>query len=169
MRNILVNQFGDRIRALSCALHDQEGLFDFNCNHLVSGSSMSQLAGTRDGNEQEFSPVFREKKLGVRLDTVVFDWGRPPPTHVKIGVDGNELAILRGMRRLLGSNAKPRSLQVEINARYKDELFEFLREAGYEWCHRHDTELGKSLIDKGQDPDQVAHNALFRPVGAHAG
>jgi FkbM family methyltransferase len=163
MRNILANQFGDRIHALSCALHDREGLFDFNYNNLVSGSSMSQLGGTKDGDEQEFSPVFRESKLGVRLDTLVFDWGLPPPAHVKIDVDGNELAILQGMRRLLASDAKPRSLQVEINARYKDELFRFLRDLGYVWYRRHDTQHGKNLISGGKDPDQVAHNALFRP------
>ena len=164
MRNIAANGFGDVVRPLSCALHDREGTFDFNYNSLVSGSSMSQLDGTKDGDEQEFAPVFREGKLGVRLDTLVFEWGLPAPTHVKIDVDGNEMPILHGMKRVLSAAAKPRTMQVEINQRYRDELFRFLADCGYVQYHRHDTEHGKQLIASGKDPEQVAHNALFRPA-----
>jgi FkbM family methyltransferase len=164
MRNIAANRFGDVIHPLSCALHDREGTFDFNYNNMVSGSSMSQLGGTKDGDENEFAPVFRECKLGVRLDTLVFDWGMPAPTHIKIDVDGNELSILQGMQRVLSSPSKPRTLQVEINQRYRDALFDFMRDQGYEKYHRHDTENGKKLLAEGKDPELVAYNALFKPA-----
>jgi hypothetical protein len=86
-----------------------------------------------------------------------------PPDHVKIDVDGNEMLVLRGMRELLSGSRRPKTLQVEINARYKAELFAFLSETGYEHYKRHDTMLGQKLIESGRDPETVPHNALFRP------
>ena len=74
------------------------------------------------------------------------------------------MPILHGMQKVLSAQAKPRTMQVEINQRYRDELFRFLADCGYVQYHRHDTEHGKQLIASGKDPEQVPHNALFRPA-----
>jgi FkbM family methyltransferase len=164
MRNIAANKLHGVVTPISAAVHGSDGMFDFNYTSLASGSSMSQLGGTKDADEKTFQPVFTEGKIGIRLDTMVFDWGLPTPDHIKIDVDGNELVILNGMQRVLSGQKRPSSLQVEINLRYRDELLRFMEEFGYEKYHRHDTAHGQSLIAAGQDPEQVAHNALFRPA-----
>lgn len=164
LHNISLNGFHDRAHPMNCALHDREGVFDFNYFDWTPGSSMSQLDSLKDGGERAFRPVVRESKIAVTLDKLVRDGFVRQPDHVKIDVDGNELLILRGMREILTGNAPPRTLQVEVNARYKNELFALLREFGYEMYRRHDTQRGQAKISSGTDPDVVAHNVLFRPV-----
>lgn len=164
LRNIAVNDFGGFVRPFSCALHDSEGVFDFNYQSFAAGSSMSQLNATRDGEEREFRPVVREAKLSASLDRLLRDGALRAPTHIKLDVDGNELPILHGMRQLLAGNERPRSLQVEVNQRYRSELMRFLGDCGYRQYHRHDTADGLRQIAEGRDPEQVAHNALFRPI-----
>jgi hypothetical protein len=149
-------------------LHDASGIFDFNYCSLDPGSSMSQLGATRDGEEQEFGPVAVEAKLAVTVDDLVAAGSMRPPSHVKIDVDGNEMLILKGMRRLLSGPNAPRTMQVEINARYRDALFAFLAEVGFEMVEAHHTLNGKAMIAAGKNPNDIAHNAVFRPNQAHA-
>lgn len=168
LRNIAANNFQDRVRPLSCALHDASGIFDFNYYSLDPGSSASQLGATRDGEEQEFGPVAVEAKLAVTVDDLIAAGSMRPPCHVKIDVDGNEMLILKGMRRLLSGPAAPRTMQVEINARYRDALFAFLTEVGFEMIETHYTLNGKAMIAAGKNPHDIAHNAVFRPNQSHA-
>ena len=39
--------------------------------------------------------------LGITLDTLVYSFGVDIPDYIKIDVDGNELLILQGAKRLL--------------------------------------------------------------------
>jgi FkbM family methyltransferase len=163
MRNIVLNRMEQVVQPAACALHDRDGVFDFNYENLGAGSSMSQLAATRDGEEREFRPVVREAKLATSLDRIIESGSLQPPHHVKLDVDGNELLILRGMQRLLGGPMRPRTLQVEINQRYRAELLSFMDQCGYVQYHRHDTAHGLEQIAQGRPAADVAHNALFRP------
>jgi hypothetical protein len=43
----------------------------------------------------------------------VFNWGFDMPTHIKIDVDGTELDVLRGARRVL-ADERLRTLLIEI-------------------------------------------------------
>jgi FkbM family methyltransferase len=164
--NIALNNVAGIVSPISAALHDREGVFPFNYHNWVAGSSMSQLGGTVDGEEVEFRPVIAELKVAVTLDRLVADGAVRPPDHVKIDVDGNELQVLRGMTKVLTGPHRPRSLQVEINARHRAELFAFLGDCGFEVYHRHYTQLGAKAVAAGKDPEEVAHNALFRPRAA---
>ena len=163
LHNVHLNRMSDRVVPLCCALHDRRGFFDFHYHSVVAGSSMHQLDCRVDGDEVAFQPVISERKLGMTVDALLEEGVIRPAHHVKIDVDGNELLVLRGMRRLLTGGDRPRSLQVEINRRYKAELFAFLSECGYEQRARHDTAFGKSLLAAGRDPETVAHNAVFGP------
>lgn len=161
LHNIGLNGLDHSVIPLCCALHDRAGFFDFHYRSVLPGSSMSQLDSLVDGDEVAFEPVVSERKLATTVDALIEDGVLEPPHHVKIDVDGNELLVLKGMDRLLSAAQRPRSLQVEINRRYKAELFAFLDAHGYEHRQRHDTQLGQSLIAAGRDPDEVAHNAVF--------
>ena len=85
-----------------------------------------------------------------------------PATHVKLDVDGNELLVLRGMRALLGSDRRPRTLQVEISVRHKEELLAYVAGIGYELAEKHFTMLGKKQLAAGADPESLPYNAVFR-------
>jgi FkbM family methyltransferase len=161
LRNVAANQFQDRVRAFACALHERSAVLDFNYYSLEPGTAMSQLGSTKDADEREFKPVACEWKLAVSVDDLIANGDMRPPTHVKLDVDGNELFVLQGMRKLLAGPNAPRTLQVEINHRYKDALYGFLEECGFNQAEAHHTLNGKNMIANGADPTSIAHNAVF--------
>lgn len=160
--NISVNKLNGIITPLSCAIGGKVCLLDFNYKSLVSGTADSQLGTLKDMNEELFSPEFIEAKICETMDHLVFEYGLKAPTHIKIDVDGNELDILRGMQDCLVVH-QPRSVLVEINQRYKDELFDFMHVCGYEEALKGYTMAGQERIDAGEDPSLIAYNALFVP------
>lgn len=163
LQNVKLNDLMGVIWPLDCALHDDFGVLEFNYTDLQPGSSMNQLGSTKDASEKPFAPAMTELKVAMPLDMLVNRGVVRPPDHIKIDVDGNEMLVLRGMRRVLAGARKPKSLQVEINSRYKAELYAFMSDMCYEQYRRDDTQLGHKLIAAGRDPETVAHNALFRP------
>lgn len=161
MQNIALNGLAERAKVISAALSDSTGFFDFNIREAIAGSSMSQLGQTIDGNGEAFVPVLRECKAAFTLDDLVAAGTVRSPDAVKIDVDGNELLVLAGMKGVLGSDARPRSVQVEVNHRYEAELDDFMQDLGYHLTHRHHTHIGKRKIARGADPISVAHNAVY--------
>lgn len=162
LHNVSRNGFSKNVRVISAALHESEGFFDFHYQQAEPGSSMSQLADTRDAAGQEFQPAFTEYKYATTLDRLVQRGELRAPDLIKIDVDGNELLIVRGMRNLLSGPRPPRALQIEINTRYKADLFALLSECGYTSVVRHDTQSGKAAIAAGKDPEAIGYNAIFR-------
>jgi hypothetical protein len=65
------------------------------------------------------------------------------------------------MHRLLAGDNAPRTIQVEINARHKDELYSLLSRLGYRLTEKHFTLHGKKQIAAGIDPESVGYNAVF--------
>lgn len=161
MQNIALNGLTERTKVISAALSDSSGFFDFNIREATPGSSMSQLGQTIDGNGKAFVPVLREWKAAFSLDDLVANAIVRSPDVVKIDVDGNELLVLAGMKDVLGTHARPRSVQVEVNHRYEAELDSLMRSHGYRLKDRHQTSIGKRKIAAGADPISVAHNAVY--------
>lgn len=161
MQNIALNGLVERSKVISAALSDATGFFDFNIREAIPGSSMSQLGQTIDGNGEAFVPVLRECKAAFKLDDLVADGTVRSPNVIKIDVDGNELLVLAGMKIVLASDARPRSVQVEVNHRYEAELDAFMQTFGYTLQERHHTHIGKRKIAAGADPLSVAHNAVY--------
>jgi FkbM family methyltransferase len=163
LTNISVNNLNGIVIPMSCALGDKIERLDFNYKDIESGSSDSQLGTLMDMNEREFVPRCIEAKVAETIDHLVAQHALEPPTHIKIDVDGNELLILSGMRNTL-TTAKPRPIQVEVNQRYKSNLFELLNQCGYKEVVKGYTMYGQQRIDAGDDPSLISYNALFVPM-----
>lgn len=86
-------------------------------NHLASVAGSSQAGTARR----------RVVVPAVQLDSLLD--GRRPPTLVKIDVEGAELMVLRGAKRLLAS-CRP-TLLVEVASTHADAVGELLRAASY--------------------------------------
>jgi FkbM family methyltransferase len=162
LHNVKANRLDGAVQVMSCALNDSEGHFDFNYYSDVSGSSNSQLNGAHDGAEREFKPVLTERKFATTIDSLLASGAIRPADHIKIDVDGNEMLILRGMSGLLGAPKPPESIQVEVNPRYKRELFDFMSVHGYTVAIRHHTMEGKTQLAAGADAEQISYNAVFK-------
>lgn len=107
-------------------------------------------------------PDVTEFKFATTVDALVHTHGFASPDHVKIDVDGNELLVLHGMRKLLGGPNRPRSIQVEMNKRYRSELEPFLQSHGYELVTKHFSRTAQKQIRKGRNPDEFPYNAIFQ-------
>jgi FkbM family methyltransferase len=70
---------------------------------------------------------------GVALDALVFEQGYPPPQVVKIDVEGGEVAVLRGMRRLL-EQVRPLVLLETHNPACSEAAWQILTQCGYRLC-----------------------------------
>lgn len=160
--NVSQNELAGHVKIMSCALGDQEGFFDFNYYAAQPGTSMSQLHDTRDSDDRQFQPVFAEYKYAATIDGLIAQGSIRPADHIKIDVDGNELLIVRGMRALLSSAKPPKTVQVEINARHKQQLYQLMNELGYLLSEKHFTMSGKKQIASGHDPESIGYNAVFR-------
>lgn len=162
LKNVAANGLQERVRVVSCALSDGEGMLDFNYQALGSASSASQFGHRRvPGSADEFVPVASEMVYGSRVDHLVETGAIRAPTLVKIDVDGNELAILRGMTGLLRGRQRPRAVQVELNAGEHDAITAFMTGCGYALARRHDTHEGAKARARGDAPATIAHNAIF--------
>lgn len=158
MRNVRVNQLADRVRLLTVALSDSEGITDFNYQSVNPGSSDSQLGHTQSESGKEFLPKVVELKYATRLDALASTGAIALPAVVKIDVDGNELQVLRGISQIM---EKMRSVQVEVHPQDSDAIDAWMRARHFTLAKRHYTANGKKRIEKGEKPEGIVHNAIY--------
>lgn len=160
--NIQKNGLCEEITPSSIAIHDESGVYPFHYNQLEAGSTASQV-NQMHYDDKPFDPLMSEHKACASLDGLMEQAAFPAPTLIKIDVDGNELKILRGMRRLLTSDARPRSIQIELNLEFRQELLDFLESAGYRVSARHFTLDGQRRLDAGESASKIPHNIICEP------
>ena len=160
IKNISANKFDRIVAPLSIALFDEAGLMPFSYFDWAAGTSKNQLVkGSASGHE-----IFRELKYAAPLDDLIEADALPVPDLIKIDVDGVEPQIITGMKRLMQSNRRPRSIQVEIQKNDNDGVVQLMESQGYKLDHRHFTMAGKNKLKRGLTVNQIAHNGVFVPA-----
>jgi FkbM family methyltransferase len=117
MRNLSLNPCGRRVIAVPVALGQTTGVSTFHYATVMAGGSLHALGEARDYRAVPFEPAVSASTLAFDLDTLVAQFQLPPPTHLKLDVDGTELAILRGATRTL---EHVRSVLVELEDDHPD-------------------------------------------------
>jgi FkbM family methyltransferase len=158
VRNIDANGFGTQVSALSIALFDKAGLLPFSYSDWAAGTSKNQLKMNGGRN------VFSELKYAAVVDDLVGSGSLPAPDLIKIDVDGAEPQIIRGMRDLMASSQRPRSIQVEIQKNDNGQIVQLMEAQGYRLSSRHFTMAGKNKLKRGLAVEQIAHNCIFSPA-----
>ncbi len=88
----------------------------------------------------------------IALDDFVFGRGHPPPSLVKIDLEGGEVQALRGMTRLL-RQSRP-TLLIELHSGSAHDVIELLGESGYTPSLMRD---GYPRVGRDAAPEKVRH------------
>jgi len=163
LENIHVNNLEHIVTPCNFALHDQQGFFPFKYFSLEAATSQSIITAASQRPEHEFQSRVSELKYVTSIDALIAIKEFPPPHHIKIDVDGNELFILRGMSALMKSAQRPKSIQVEIDKSSEEEIISYVALHDYSLSAKHYTRAGLERIAKGHDPEDILCNAIFRP------
>lgn len=136
VHNLTLNGLESFVTPLPIALGKKTALSTFHYANLEAGGSLHVLNSTRDYRNAEFKPRMSCPTLVYELDSLTKLFGLPPPTHLKLDVDGTEWEILQGASRtLLGV----RSILVEMDAAHPQtpQIRSLLKEQGFEEESQH--------------------------------
>lgn len=122
-RNIFLNASSEKIVPLQVALASTTRTYQFNYTHLGSGHAMHTL-----GDQKTSS--WAHQILGFSLDDFIQQFHIPPPSLMKIDVDGGELDVLTGARSTLLLPSL-RSVLVEVDKRLNAEVHRLMDQAGF--------------------------------------
>ncbi|MDB5686605.1 MAG: hypothetical protein JWR77_1194, partial [Rhizorhabdus sp.] len=135
---IALNGLADTVTPICLAFAEGKAVAEMNLASLDIGTSMSNFGEARDFRGKPFDPAFRQGMIGYDIDSFIADFGVEIPNHVKIDVDGIELPIVRGARKML---ADERLLSVSIELIESDvdqvaAVTEILEQAGLHFVHK---------------------------------
>jgi FkbM family methyltransferase len=124
-------------KAIHCGIGNTDAIAPFPAQGGSSAASFVEAA-TRIGNPcLPAAPIEHVLVPIKRVDTLILELGSTPDV-LKIDVEGYELEVLRGSKRLLASR-KPALImevhppQLRLSGGSEDELFEILSQCGYAW------------------------------------
>ena len=113
VKNIVLNGCEESIIPLQVALSNKTIVGTFNYSNLVSGAALHALGEAIDELGRPFKPILRQPVLAYRVDDLVKQFRIPVPNHIKIDVDGAELAVLEGAAETL-TDSSVKSIIVEV-------------------------------------------------------
>ena len=167
IENLKANKMQNRFTVITSPLCSSIQIGPFYYSSLDRGASQNQFNSLCDDLGKALSPEAIEYKMSTTIDHIIYEGGMRAPTLIKIDVDGNELLVLNGMKILLSSPDKPRSIQVEVSPASSSSIKEMLSEFDYQVINQHYTRLGKTMLAGGTDPESVCYNIIFALKGSH--
>lgn len=135
---IALNGLQDLVTPLCLAFAERKSIAAMHLASVDIGTSMSNFGAALDFRGQPFEPAFRQGMVGYDIDSFIADFGIDIPTHMKIDVDGIELAIVTGARKML-ANEKLQSVSIELIESDADQVAAvtgMLEHAGLHFIHK---------------------------------
>lgn len=128
--HVEINGMAGAVQPYCLALDAETRATELFMSGFEPGHAFSSIGAPRS-QVSEFEPVFRQAVLAFGADDLVERFALAPPDHLKLDVDGAEIAILRGAAGILG---RVRSAIVEIEGRnaerFDSEVLPLMAEAG---------------------------------------
>lgn len=156
-RNVELNAFADRVTAYCLAVAPATQLGVINLDSAAIGAAMSQFGKAGEGSRYSNGerPIV-QGAAGVTLDDLVARFNAPPPTHIKVDVDGLELPILLGGSAML-RRPELRQVMVELSLTHQAE-----RDRAVQWLHDHGFALKSQGTAQGVGGEQAANHLFVR-------
>ncbi len=127
---------GQSVTALPIAIGDQTSVGMLHMRHPMPGGAGSSFGEPLGEFGERFAASFEQGAISVTIDELVTRFSLPVPNRLKIDVDGNELAVLRGSRDTL-ARSELRSVLIELDDS-RDDLLRavtgIMNESGLELC-----------------------------------
>lgn len=157
-RNVELNGLAERVTAYCLAVAPATQLGLLNLDSSAIGAAMSQFG--KAGEASRYATGGRTPIVhgatGVTLDDLIAHFNAPPPTHIKMDVDGLELPILLGGSTLL---ARPelREVMVELSLTHQAE-----RDRAVQWLRDRGFQLQSQGEPQGEGTEQAANHLFVR-------
>lgn len=129
--NIVLNDVAADVTPLPIALSNTNGLGTFNLRRLEPGSAKHML----NGESPDGPTLYAQPVITYRLDDLIRLLNLPLPHHIKLDVDGCEMAVLEGAAQTIASPAL-KTMLVEVSTELSNEVTEFLEVKGLHLCWR---------------------------------
>ena len=110
LANVAQNNMGEQIVPLAVALSNTTGFTEFAYASLSSGAT--KQPGIHESDRSAVSA--RQVVYAWTLDDLISQAKLALPTHIKVDVDGSEVAVVRGMKKTLALS-QVRLVQVEAS------------------------------------------------------
>ena len=123
--NIALNGAGESVSVLPVALSDATALDVFHLRDALPGGARHALGGSADAG----GATVPQAVMTFRLDDLVEQLRLPSPAHIKLDVDGGELAVLAGAERTLASPAL-KTMMIEVATELSDEVTRRIERGG---------------------------------------
>lgn len=151
MKNIVLNGCGTRVIAYPVAIYDREMLGTLHIGDFRLAQAIHSFDQKVDAYLNPTDYSIRQGAASFTLDYIVNSGACPPPTRIKIDVDGLEHTIFAGMQKVL-SRPQLQSVLIEINTNLAEHRSIITRMGDLGFRH---------------DPEQVRH--AMRTSGRFAG
>jgi len=110
---IVLNGLQDNVTPLCLAFAGGKSVSELHLASLDVGASMNNFGAATDFRGNPFDATFRQGMIGYDMDGFIADFGMTVPNHLKIDVDGIELAIVQGAEVTL-ADPRLRSVSIEL-------------------------------------------------------
>jgi len=129
--NINDNNFVNKIKAYPISLDEKIAISELNINKFRFGGSGHSFDRPINSLGKSFQPSHIQGSISITLDKFIEET-KIYPNYIKIDVDGNELRVMNGMKKLLVSK-KTKSILIELNRSFDEhnEVVDLFKANGY--------------------------------------
>jgi FkbM family methyltransferase len=133
--NIVLNKCTHRIIPIPLPLSQSTGMAYFQYRSLDPGQSRHEFRPEGDAMVQN-GKRYTQPMLAFNLDELAEKFNLPKPTHIKLDVDGEELAVLQGASAILAYEGL-RTVLVEVDHKLSEPVIALLKSKGLKLKERY--------------------------------
>jgi FkbM family methyltransferase len=161
LKNIIRSNLSNIVIPCNTALDSEEGFSRFSYASTNAGTSLSQL---NSGAIKNHNGDISELKYSASIDSLIESSHIKKPHHIKIDVDGNELRILQGMKKLLQSSDAPLTIQVELDPHASERIISFLKGFDYNLIEKHYSRAQQLMLEQTGNAGETGANGIFQKL-----
>ena len=114
-RNIFLNKLNSKIIIMPFAVSNKMSEADLNMTSMEMGGALSSYDKTYGEDGEEMKVIFNYPIFGISIDEININLDIETPDYIKIDVDGIELLILSGGKKVL---KKVKGVLIELSEKW---------------------------------------------------